>query len=219
MDIQLELNGVKITRKIPIGWAGPDAVTFGQFLDLESMQQDKVKVLAYFLGMDDATLRRAKITGLEAVLLALGFLGTQPELIIPEKIMGYAVPKDLAMESIGQYADLRDDLKLTQDLTGIDRLKRYPLYCATYACRPYDWKKAEAMQAEFMNAPAAEVLAIGHFTLLKLIGLSAPTKPTSPTLRTRLKKAKRAFRVWLRNTGFMVRYYIWRGKQAIAGKT
>lgn len=218
MNIELELNGVKITRKIPISWAGPDAVTFGQFIDLEPLQQDKVKVLAYFLGMDDATLRKARITGLDAILLALDFLSTQPELSIPEKIMGHSMPKDLAFETIGQYADLRDDLKNTQDMTGLDRLKRYPLYCATYACRPYDWQKAEAMKEEFMNAPAAEVLAIGHFTLLKLIGLSVPTKPTSQTLRTRLKKLKQVLSVWARNTGFMVRYYIWRGKQAIAGK-
>jgi len=218
MNIELELNGVKITRKIPTSWAGPDAVTFGQFIDIEPLQQDKVKVLAYFLGMDNVTLRKARITGLEAILLALGFLNTQPDLSIPEKIMGHPVPKDLAFETIGQYADLRDDLKNTQGMSGLERLKRYPLYCATYACKPYDWQKAEEMKEKFMNAPAGEVLAIGHFTLVKLIGLSAPTKPTSPTPPTRLKKLRQGLTVWVRNTGFMARYYIWRGKQVIAGK-
>jgi hypothetical protein len=213
MKVELELNGVKTNRDIPLSW---NEVTFKQFLELEPMGKDLVKLLAFFMGIEEDVLRRAKITGLDTVLKSLAFLQEKMELSIPKQILGHVIPKDLGFETIGQYADIRDSLKA--EMTPIQRLEKYPLYCAIYACRPYDWQKAEAMAPEFFNAPAPEVLAIGHFTLLKLIGSSLPTKPSSPSLRIRIKKFKQDLRIWVRNTAIMARLYIWKKKQAIAGK-
>jgi hypothetical protein len=218
MTIQLELNGVKIKRQIPTIWA---EISFKQFLGLEPLGQDYVKVLAFFLEMDEETLRKAKIYGLDGILIALKFLNTKCELTIPIKILSYDLPKDLGLETIGQYADLREDLITTKEFTPQQRLERYTLYCAIYACKPYDWQKAESMRDEFLNAPALEVLAIGHFTLMKLIGLNSDMRPGSQSLRTRtrIRKFRQAFRIWLNGMGIMVRYYIWNAKRAILGKS
>lgn len=211
MKITITVDQVVFERNLPTSW---DEVTFGQFLKLEECGQDYAKIVGMFLGMDADIIRRAKIRDLDGILLKLRFLNDEVPLSLPKKMLGYDIPKDLGLETIGQFMDFKKDV--AEERTPRERLARYATYCAMYACKPYDWQKAEAMAPEFLNAPASEVLAVGHFTLLKLIGSATNTKNDSPRLRTRLRRFKQALKNWLRNTGIMLRYYIWRLKP---GKT
>lgn len=215
MKITLELNRVKVDREIPTSWS---QVPFKQFLKLSDCGQDYVKILSLFLGLDHETVRKAKISGLDTVILSLNFLATQPPLEIPKTILGYDIPKDLGFETVGQFMDLKKYVETSRGLTPAEQLERYTLYCAMYATKPYDWQKAEAMAEQFLDAPASEVLAVGHFTLMKLIGLTAPMQKHSPKANTRWKSFRQALTVWLRNTGVMLRYYFWKKRQDLSGQ-
>lgn len=214
MKINIELNGVATWRDMPTSWAD---VTFGQFLRLEACGNDPAKIFELFLGIEADVIRKAKIHGLDQIMLKIKFLQEQPPMDLPTAVLGHPIPKDLGLESLGQYIDLRQDVDNGAKRTPREALERYPVYLATYACKPYDWQDAEAMAPKFLDAPASEVLAVGHFTLLKLIGLSVPTPKSSQNLRTRLKSFRQGLRIWVRNTGIMARYYIWRLKPGRAG--
>lgn len=198
ITVTIELNRVKVTRELPTQWK---EVTFKQFLELNECRGDYVKVLSLFTGIDQDTVRKCKIWDLDAVLVSLTFLHSKPENVIPEKLLTYEIPKDLGLEFIGQYEDLKDELQNQQGLTNRQKLEKYTLYCAVYACRAkfgdYDWMKAVSMQDEFLEAPAVEVLGVGNFTLLKLIGLTRHIKEDSPKakpLKTKFRLALQSFR-------------------------
>lgn len=203
---EISLNGVKLTKLIPTRWAH---VTFRTWLKLRDCGSNHVKIFATIVGIQEETLRKAKITNLDSILALLSFLMSPPDNSVPVKILGYDVPKDLGFESIGQYEDLHEDLRVQR--TSDEQLLRFPLYCAIYACPSkhgqYDWQQAEAMADEFMDAPAGEVLAIGNFTLLKLIGLIKGTDPTSLNQAIHRKRLKPGSLVWLKLSAFMVRCF------------
>lgn len=193
MKLTATLNNVKIERTIPIGW---DQVTFEQLIELSDCRDDRAKALSVFLKIDAETIRKAQIVNLDAVLSVLSFLETDLFTNVPDKILGYKLPKDLGFETIAQYQDLKENLKSSQGLTNKEALAKYPLYVATYACKDkhghYDWKLAEEMASEFLQAPCTEVMGIGNFTLAKLIGLTNSTNQSSQNRNTLMKKFRLA---------------------------
>lgn len=205
MTISVTIQGRTVKRDIPTRWA---EVTFKQFLELDSCGEDYAKVLSLFTGIDDATIRKASITKLDSVLEMLGFLRTKIPTDLPESICGYKLPKDLGFETVGQYSDLKQDLNDSKDLTPTQRIEKYTLYCAIYACKAkygeYDWQKAEEMRDEFLNAPVTEVLAVGNFTLLKLIALRNHTPVNYLQQRIPRMKLKRAFLAFRLRMAFIV---------------
>jgi len=211
MKIQVIQNGIKFERGIPTSW---DDVTFDQFLKLRKVTSE-AGALSVFTGIDMEILidPSTKLMDLEIVFAALKFLKTEPVHKKTEKLLGYDIPKDLGFESIAQFEDVKAAIK-EKDMTTDDHLNKYPLYCAIYACKPYDWKKAEQMHSEFFNAPCQEVLAIGNFTLAKLIGLRLNIDPNSLKQNTRLKKFKLALTVLRMRLDFIVRSFFWKKKLA-----
>lgn len=212
MKIEVTLQGVKVTRDIPTSW---DGVTFKQFLEIILMGDDYVQILALFLEIDIETVRKATIKGLDGLIIALGFIHTRPIPVMPRSILKHEIPKDLGFETIAQFEDLKTELKGSAGLTPDQHLQKYPLYCAIYACKPYDWKKSEEMAPQFFNAPCQEVLGIGNFTLAKLIGLKRSTGPSSlkhHTLKRRFMQALTVYRLLLVST---VRSFTWKRKPVI----
>lgn len=209
MTITIQLNGVKVKRDIPTSW--PE-VTFRKFLDLESCGDDMIKVIALFTEVPTETLMKSKVFNLDLILKSLAFIRV-PDFVTtpPQSILGYPIPKNLDFQSMAQYADFK--LELDKQLTPIERLKQYPLYCAIYACDPYDVEKAKSLEPKFWDAPCTEVMAIGNFTLAKLAGLNLPTGKGSPTASTLLKKLRLALRALLARLDFTVRFYSWKRKQ------
>lgn len=214
MTIKFKLGRKTIKRDLPTKWS---EVTFETFCSIAEAKDD-IDVLAIITGLDRETLRKARIKNLDTILAMLAFLKTPCPQNLPEKILGYPVHKDLSFETIGQYEDLRSDLNEHKDSSGMDQVKRYPLYCAIYACPQeygeYDWERAEAMSKWFWKAPAGEVLAVGNFTLAKLTGLKLGIKTDFRIRLSPLKRLTLAFRLWLLRLGFMVRSFTWRKKQA-----
>lgn len=215
MKITMTLNGVKVEKQIPTSWKD---VSFKQFLELSKCHTVTDK-LSLFTGIDPATLQKARITNLSNILQILSFTEVTPEVDrLPVEIAGYRIPQNLEIESIGQFEDLKlEAAKIKED--DHNTLEVYALFCAIYATEPYDYKKATELKDVFLNAPCEEVMAIGNFTLLKLIGLRGlgaqrTLRPTSVLRNWRL-----AIRGWLSRLAFTARYYSWRRKLRLTEKS
>jgi len=212
ITITFELNGKQV-RQLPTSW--PE-VTFKTFLKITDAGDDVSKILSALVDIDAKTLRAAKIYNLDTVLDVVSFLNNPAPQELPDKILGYSIPKDLGFETIGQLEDLKDEVSKFKKEKVKTVLSKYPLFCAIYACSAkhgeYDWKKAEAMADEFLEAPAQEVLAVGNFTLVKLTALKLgiahkAQKPTIPPA-----KFWRVIRAWIARLGFTTRFFIWKAR-------
>jgi hypothetical protein len=198
MKIDITLNGVKVTKDIPISW---DDLTFKQYYDLINFKGDDVDILCYFTGVDPEVFRKAKIEGLESVLSAVSFLHQVPDFSNrPYEFMGVKMPIDITFEALAPYLDARqlistitkDDLKTFYDL--------HPKLCAIYvhAVRNdwtgYDGSKAMDLVPEVNEQPAWEVVGLGTFFINKLLTLKTPTKKNSPAGDSPLSKLMQGMR-------------------------
>lgn len=211
LKVTILINRKEDERSVPTCW---DDVSFGKFLKLESCQQDIVAVIALFVGIDYDILRRSKIINMDSVIATLKFL-TEPMVpAVPKTILGYPVPPKLEFEQVQMYLDLKDYVSKAKELTPLQQLESYTLYCAVYACRSkhkeYDWEKAEAMRDEFLQAPCTEVMGIGNFTLLKLIGLKNNIDVTSRKPDSLIKKLKLVLAYLRIRTVLFLRSFNWR---------
>jgi len=214
MKINAILNGVKVEKEIPTGW---DQVTFGQALKLMKCQTD-TQVLSVFTEIDEETLKKATIKNLYKVINAIGFTKIPPSVDkIPDQIRSYEMPKNIEIDEIGRYEDLKlEAAKIQKD--DIDSIQAYAMFCAIYATTPYDYKQAERLKDYFMQAPCEEVMAIGNFTVMKLIELNSPGLLDSPRLPSLLRNWKLAISAWLTRLAFTVRYYSWKRKLRLTEK-
>src|SRR3989304_979318 len=191
------INGEKVKRELPTRY---EEVQFKYFLLIANSPKDTNSILSILTGIDVEIIKKAKIKNVDDIILALSFFNHDSELKLPETILGYNVPNDLGFECTAQYEDLKLHINecRKKKLTDLELLSFYPLYCAIYACSQkydsYDWQKAEYLANEFMSAPATEVLAIGNFTLVKLIGLSLGIKSDVHKRLTRRQSWMLAFR-------------------------
>ena len=204
MKITIHLGKEKTVREIPVSWG---QLTFRQFVELSKCGEDYVKILSLFTGIPGEKIRDARIENLETIIHFLSFLKTKIPMEMPKKILGHDIPEDLGLRSIAQYEDLKDALRKTSEQ---DQINNFPLYCATYACDPYDWQDAEKLSEKFWDAPAGEVLAVGNFTLLKLTGLNLPIRNNYPIYVTLKRKLAQGFRDWRLRLVSIIRYIRWR---------
>jgi hypothetical protein len=212
MKITITLNGVRLVKDIPASWK---ETTFRQLVEVSKLGSSLLKILSYFTGIEERLLEKAMITNLEGIIPVLNYLNTMPELTVPSKILNYDIPKDLGLKTIGQLQDVKNTLTEATE----NSIEHFPLLCAIYACPgEYDWQRAEAMKDEFFNAPALEVLAVGHFTMLKLVGLTTNKRIISHLKITRLKKFKLVTKGLLLRLGFILRYSLWKKRQAISAE-
>lgn len=213
MKLTAELNGVKIKKVIPTSW---DQITFRQFIDLSKLGTDLTKIISYFLGIDEVTLKATKIKNLELIVSKLSFLNSDKGLIVevPDNILKWPLPGKLELQSIERFEDIRKEVQGKQ---AIDILDSYPLIVATYAMPEYDGLKVDDFSQQFWEAPCGEVLAIGNFTLKKLSGLIPPSQKNYPLAVILLRRLRLAIRGWLANSAFSVRFYLWKKKHLSTG--
>lgn len=215
MKITMTMNGITVHKEIPTSWAG---VTFKEFIKLAKCQTVTDK-LSVFTGIDVETLKKAKINNLYQIIALLSFTETKPEVSkLPWSIAGYRMPANIETDEIGRFEDLKlEAAKINQE--ELESVSAYAMFCAIYATDPYDYKEAEKLKDVFMKAPCEEVVAIGNFTLLKLIELNNPglLKPQSQS--SLLKKWRLVMRGWLSRLAFTVRYYSWRRKLRLIEKS
>lgn len=203
MKFTFELNGVKAEREIPTDW---DQVKYSDFLQLGTTE---TQALTVFTGFDEDTVKKSTVKNLGKLTAALSFLKSDIRDNItkfPKKILGYQVDQSLDFEPYGVYTDIKDEVDKRKQ--GMDLLKQYPLLCAIYITKPYDFKKAEQVAEQLLNAPCTEVLALGNFLLLKLIALNSIISPTSLKRLTLLKSLRLVLKGWRARLAFQVRYFI-----------
>lgn len=218
MKITILINGKKHERELPTSWA---QVNFETFLKFQPVQGDFMKMFAALVDLDPEDLRKAHVHNLETVLPLLEYINRDVTLVIPKNILGYAIPKDLGFETIGQYVDLKSAIE--RSIKEKNALEiGYPLYCAIYACKAkhgeYDWQKAEEMQSEFLKAPALEVLAIGNFIITRYAGWMKGLTDASPEPSTPSKNDKPDSKSSPKPTGSTARSSISKGKRRSTGK-
>jgi hypothetical protein len=210
MKITISLNGVKVERQIPISY---QEITFSTFLKLDG--SDPTKSLSIFTDIPEEILRRAKIENLSSIIQILSFLKDEIKYSLPIEIMGHKIPKDLEMETIAQYEDIKNIFAKFKDNETIENIKQYPLIAATY-CVDYSqddaWKKAEELAPQLFELPCVEVLAIGNFTLVKLTALRLNTRSHFLQEVTRLRKFKPVMIVLIKRLAFTIRYYFLKRK-------
>lgn len=207
------------TVSIPTRW---EEVTFRQLMAINEANDDWLKIFGVFLDEPAELIGNARVDngGLDELLICLSFLtSTEIPKVLPTSIMGYDLPKDLGFETIGQYQYIREDVAASASMTPIEQMRRYALYCAVYAqpqdnLGEFDFEKAEALAEKFMNAPAMEVLAVGSFTVVKLIGLSRPINDVSRRPITRMKRLRLAIQSWLVYTVSTARLWLWKKRLA-----
>ncbi len=211
MIFDFKLNGVTVKKDIPTGW---EQVKFRYFLQLDG---NPTKALSIFTGIEEKTLKKANITGLDKLISTLSFLSSNvPVTKFPKTILGYKVAYDLGFESWGQYISLKEELD--KGLSGIELVKQYPLFCAIYTMQGYNEEQLKERVEEFNNAPCTEVMAVGNFTLMKLIALKTGTQSSSLKEGTPMRKYRLALRAWWINTVFTVRFYILKRKLRLTEK-
>jgi hypothetical protein len=182
---QFTINGKPI--EITDSWA---KTTFGQYLRIMKLNNDTIELLSIITGLEYEYLKKAKITGMEKLLVASGFINTVPYIPTEAKKIGpFKLPLnssgifDIQFESLAQFEDMRllmgkSDLKDPYQLT-----ESYAKYCALYVQKlrdgEYDADKALAMLPEIMTYPAFDVISAGSFFFVRLWSLLNGTQPTS----------------------------------------
>lgn len=187
--------------QIPVSW---NEVTFAQYLELFSLGDDTIQLVAIFTGMDYDTLKRASIIGLDRLYEVLSFINTPPVIPPYSPTCGpYSLPANskgqfnIQYESLGQFEDARHIMnKLNGQI--LEHTKAYGKYVAIYLQKikdgKYDPLKVPDMEAEVQNFPALEVISLGQFFFLKLKNSLNGTKKTSLPTAQVPKKSKRVGR-------------------------
>lgn len=192
--IVFNINGAK--HNIPTQWAD---VTYNQYLRLLTCDNTLLAYINLFTGITRETLAKAQLHNLEKISIALSFLIIPPKYEPqPTKMVGpYAMPKDVTIQSLGQFEDLRGLLrKLPADLSSIENrtfitdlyLEACAIYVQKIKDREYDYTKVPEVKEELRQYSSTEIIQTGSFFLFRPLNLSRPTKTRSQNLRQRLKK-------------------------------
>ncbi len=198
MLITIKKNKEVFKREIPTSW---EQVPFNKFLKLAECGNDYVKILSLFTGIPEDTIRTATVeheNSLFAIIQTLSFLKVEMTIEFPSVCMGYAMPKDIDFQSIGQFEDIKT---LIEETKPEELINKYPLIVATYAKRfvngeqiPYDFKAAELLAGHFEDAPCTEVMGIGNFTVARYIALKGNMKVGSLNRVSVMKKYRLGLR-------------------------
>jgi len=115
------------------------------------------------------------------------------------------VPKDVTIESLGQFEDMRNAMMKKMDIQ--EHTAAYARYVAIYLQKirdgHYDPAKVEEVQEEVKSFPACEVIAVGQFFFLKLYSLSTGTAKTSQIIPPTPTKSKQDLTTSKRNSASM----------------
>lgn len=191
--ITFKVNGAK--HNIPTSWAD---VTYSQYIAILSTTT-LLEHINLFTGIGMDILSKAELRNLEKISLALSFMSFAPKFESqPTKMVGpYVLPKDITINTVGQFEDLRGLLKqVPKELTTKeDQLLLSDLYltaCAIYTQKvrdgSYDYNKAIEIKEQLKNYSCVEVMQTGAFFLCRPWNLSQPTTTRYLNILPRLRK-------------------------------
>jgi hypothetical protein len=175
---------------IPTCW---DDVSFSHYMTLLTLPNSFVHYVSLFTGIPVETLANADIKGIEKLGIALSFLNVATKFDSkPTAMVGkYHVPKDITVESLGQFEALRDLLKQSEnDIIKINELylKAVAIYCQKLRDGKFDITKVIEVEAELRNHSCVEVIQTGAFFLFKQQNILMGIRPRSRNILQRLKK-------------------------------
>jgi len=210
--ITFKLKDVKY--EFPTCW--PD-VTYAQYVALLKTPNNIIDYVALFTGLDRAMLATAKLNGVEKIVVALSFLSTPPQFEAgPTRMVGpYPMPKDITLQSLGQFEDLRALIqqlprKETKDYTIDDHLTVAELYlsaCAIYVQKvingEYDPEQVENVKLRLRIFSCIQVLQTGAFFFGRLLNTLTGTTTRSQKITQRLKKLLLDFPGYRRSLDFL----------------
>lgn len=206
MKTDITLNGVKVTKNIPICW---DEVPFRQLLELAGLEKDE-DIISVFTGIDTETLLKAKIHNLSMLKAAIQFTRSQEiDYIVPKSILGFPIKDNIEIEEIARYADLEAIIKGFGD-DGKENMKQFPLMVATYVVEPYNFKDAENLAPRFLDAPAMEVLAVANFIRVNMTVLSVIMPKILQLEASQRNSKRRGLKSFLRRLAFSLFWYLWK---------
>lgn len=188
--IPFKINGQKLI--FPTRWAD---VTYRDYVKLLYTPDSLLHYVALFSGIPIETLMKAEIKNLDKLAIALSFLTIPPkmELSATPLIGPYVTPKDVTIESLAQFEDLRNLLKQwpkEPDAVKLAELylKAAAIYCQKLKDGKYDYTKVPAMEDELHNYSCIEVTQSGGFFLFRLANSSPPTPRRFQNIIRLLKK-------------------------------
>jgi hypothetical protein len=195
ITFDIQLNGVTVKKQIPSSW---NDLTFEQYLNILKLTQgNEVDILSMLTGIEKDIILKAKITGLDDLLVVLDFMKTVPDFQRSNKLLGRDMPEDITFHALAPYIDCRQILFEVQNKDVAEFTEAYARYCAIY-CQAvdsdwtgYDHDKAMLLVPEVMQSPASEVVGWGSFFITKLLRLKNSTEKNSPEKVTPRKKSKR----------------------------
>lgn len=197
-----------ISVDIPNAW---HLVTWRQFVALSKAGSDQCKIIEAVTGIDSETIRAASIKNFDVLISCLSFMTTEMNLIMPSTILGYKVPTNLEDEAAARFGDVQEIAQKFKEDDKIGNLEYYPLIAATYIVpSPYNFKEADKLAERLQDAPCSEVMAIGNFTLLKLMKSSSGMLNSSHLEGTLRNRLRRATINWLQRLAFRIRYATWK---------
>lgn len=205
--------------KIPESW---EQVTFRQSLGIVDAK-DTADILSVFLGLEAETLRKAKIINLNEALERISFLDTtNMPALLPTKINGYPIPKDLDFQTICRYEDLKrvaqKCIPAKDEKVSAKHLENFVSLVGIYAMPNYEdasLKEQEDFSKQFFNSPCGEVMAIGNFTLMKLTVSKVKGLAIFLNLITQMRKLRLVLKSFSARLGFSLRFFIWKKKHRI----
>lgn len=183
-------------------------ITYAQYLQTMYTGDDTIKTVSILLGIDEDTLRNAEIKGLNTLLSALSFISTQAVFDQrPTHVGPYEIPKDISIESLAQFEDLRalsrvfpkppvdttntNDLLIYAETIADMYLQACAIYCQKIRDGKYNFAAAKEMKDEIKTYSCAEVMPAGAFFIATYSRMPSYTKTAFPKRTQPLKKKKR----------------------------
>jgi len=193
--ITFKIQGNKY--KLPTTW---DDVTYYNYVALLQLPNSLTHYINLFTQIGLEKLEKAELKNLESISMALSFLTIPP--VMGEgtsKMVGkYVVPKDVTIESLPQFEDLRALLnKRPPDLATTENqmlfadlcLEACAIYIQKIKDGKYDDKKVPEVKEDLKKENCIEVIKTGSFFLFKPLRTSMNMRLRFQTVMQRLKRS------------------------------
>ena len=215
--IIFKINGKK--HNIPTSY---DDVTYAQYVTLITLPNTLIHQIHLFTGIPLETLQAAELKNLERIAIALSFINLSPKAEEGPKDIGkYFVPKDVTIESLGQFEDLRGLIqRRPADLASIENnllwcdlcLEASSIYVQKLKDGKYDSTKVSGVKEELKEYPAMAIIQTGSFFFGKLLNTLTPTMTRYQRVSQLLKKLLRDFPGYRKSLDLLSRYTESQGK-------
>ena len=199
-----------------------DDVTYSQYVSLLTLPNTLIHQIHLFTGIPIETLQAAELKNLEKIAIALSFINLSPKAEEgPRDIGKYFVPKDVTIESLGQFEDLRALIhKRPLDLGTMDNnllwcdlcLEACSIYCQKLRDGKYDSTKVPGMKEELKSYPAMPIIQTGSFFFGRLLSTLTGTTSRYRSLSQRMRKLLQDLPGYQKSLDLLQRYTESRGK-------